>query len=234
MIFLGYVTPKGNHMTDDTGNLVNKLFNEAVASMNTVSIERSAMRGRKPALTRAEAKAVKEDMRPYTEIAASYGISKETIMRVKRTGRYKNIPYIPSDVDPQEYGLLPRMSDYPRPTGGQRGRPFRTGRGPLSDDEYAAMLADLRTPDLVAAEFNVPIDYVRRQRKKHKIAAGREALISEDVKVLIAIDKRPNWMLAREYKCPEFIIERIKEKYAHLIEPEVTSEGNHEEDESGV
>ena len=221
-------------MTDDTGALVNRLFDEAMSKQDTLPVERNSLRGRKPALTRAEAKAVKDDMRPYHEIAASYGISKETIMRVKRTGRYKDIPYIPSDVDPQEYGLLPRMSDYPRPTNGMRGRPFRTGRGPLSDDELASLLADLRPVDKVAAEFNVPIDYVRRQRKKHRISAGREALISEDVKVLIAIDKRPNWMLAREYKCPEFIIERIKEKYAHLIEPEVTSGGNDEEDTGRV
>jgi hypothetical protein len=211
-------------MTDNTGALVDRLFDEAMSSQTVV--DTGPNRGRKAALTRAEAKAVKEDMRPYWQIAESYGISKETIMRVKRTGRYKDIPYIPSDVDPREYGLKPRMSDYPRPSSGRRGRPLRTGRPPLNDDEYAALLADLRAPELVALEFNVPVDYVRRQRKKHKIAAGREALLSEDIKVLIAIDKRPNWMLAREYKCPEFIIERIKEKYSHLIEPEVTSGGN--------
>jgi uncharacterized protein YerC len=222
---------------DDTGALVNKLFDEVLVQklLETPMLTANGMvRGRRAALTRAEAQAVKEDMRPYEQIAKSFGISKDTIMRVKRKGRYKDVPYIPSDVDPAEYGYLPRMSDYTRPRAGVKGRPFKNGRAPLTEDEIAALLADRREAQDVADTFNVPLDYVRRLRKKHKVVTVREQGMPEETKVLIALDPRPNWMLAREYKYPEFIIEKIKEKYADVAEEyrSVTPEGN--EDEGGV
>lgn len=61
--------------------------------------------GRAPVLSRAEVEAIRSDMRRTGEIARYYGVSDETIRRVKQIGRYKDVPYIPVDEYKREITL---------------------------------------------------------------------------------------------------------------------------------
>jgi hypothetical protein len=53
--------------------------------------------GRLPIFYRTEVEAIKRDERPIEEIAHSWGVSYDTIQKVKQRGRFANVPYIPRD-----------------------------------------------------------------------------------------------------------------------------------------
>jgi hypothetical protein len=110
------------------------------------------------------------------------------------------------------------MSDYKQPVVGKFGRPFKSGRPALTDEEIADLLNDPNDVKSVAQRFRVSTGYVRDMRKKHKIAQPKDRTMPEDTRLLIALDPRQNWMIARDFKVPEFIVERIKARHASMID----------------
>jgi hypothetical protein len=182
---------------------------------------REALRkpGRVPKFYRDEVEQIKQDTRRIEDIAASWGVSFDTIQRVRQAGRFKHVPYIPRDEIDRRVNYLtgepvqPTMSEFPVPPSPKRGRPFGSGRRePMNDEEKLAIATDPRPPRDVAQEYGVSTSYVNKLRRQ-AFDARRGALSKGTIEAIRA-DERPHAVIARSYRVPIALVEHIKSAHS--------------------
>lgn len=164
--------------------------------------------GRLPAFYREEVDKIRQDTRSIEEIAEHWGVAVHTIRRVQGRGAFAAVPYIPRDeVDratkyPDYADAAQRYLDGYKPMG----RPFASGRGPLTIVEEVAILTDKRPAREIAHSFGLKTSYVQRMK--------RELMYLEDVDVTtlgnIRADTRDHATIAKAHKVPVHIVERVK------------------------
>lgn len=124
--------------------------------------------GRLPLFYRHEVERIKADPRSDIAVAEAEGVSRITIARVRETGKYKGIPYIPRDEidrEAQARGEQPHMYDQYK-VSHMRGRRTVAGAEPPSEDMRRAMAYDKREAAQVAAAYGVSKSFVYKMRNK--------------------------------------------------------------------
>lgn len=166
--------------------------------------------GRAPSLYREEVDAILADERGDTEAAKSFGVSVDTIKRVRQKGRFRAVPYIPRDeMDRTKADNLP-MSAYPVTKGGNKGRPFSSGRAALTSDEKLAIAVDHRPVRQVAEEYDVSMGYISKIRHElgtNMLRTGKVGLMALKE---IAADSRDVETIAEHWSLPVKVIEAIR------------------------
>jgi hypothetical protein len=183
--------------------------------------EPMARGGRIAKFYRAEVELIKQDGRPLNEIAEEWGVSYDTILRVKERGRFLGVPYIPRDeVDRRlNYGgerLQPVMKDFPLVRGRKKGRPFKSGRtAPFTEAERQEVAQDLRHAKELAAEYNVSVSYIERIRREMGVSHIRRGPLNEKIVAAIKADQRRYEEIASKWKIPTSVVQQIKEARTH-------------------
>jgi len=133
--------------------------------------------GRMSSLYRAEVDEIAADTRPRAQIAADWGISYDTVSRVKQVGRFKNVPYIPRDECDRTINYLTGKTyqatmldtfNETKPEPQPIGRPFASGRGPLEAWEFEQIgTATNVTVEELMERFGVSRSKVREIRRTY-------------------------------------------------------------------
>jgi hypothetical protein len=176
--------------------------------------------------------AIREDNRSSATVADEWGVSYDTIQRVRQRGRFAGVPYIckeqaavrrkyPTllDTTPVEEVLAAHFEKHkpepkkPLPVG----RKFLSGRAPLALDEIAAILVDKRPARIVARDYHLQSNYVMKLRRDYASDSDYAAKV-ERLRDRILADKRELTKLAVVYKLPVKVIEGIKHAGSNIIQ----------------
>lgn len=178
--------------------------------------------GRVPIFYRHEVDNIRADMRPYADIAETWNVSYDTILKVKQAARFKDVPYIARDELDRRVNYrsgLPvqlSMRDYPVAKATKRGRPFKGGRQhPLTNEERSAISLDIRQAKIVAAQYNISVSYVAQIRREMGTVAIRRGPLTQGAIDSIKADARPYAEIAIVWKIPVQVIKHLKEERTH-------------------
>lgn len=166
--------------------------------------------GRMPSLMRFEVEMIRADSRNVTDAAKHYGVSENTIRRVREIGCFAGVPYIPADeydntVTITGVGASSRATYNQSPmsefvhgpldnTGRKFGRPYPNRSKPFSDAELYDIASNAGTSEL-AEKYGVSRSTIYNiKRKMSAMLPQGQSLIDVALN-----DPRPSSMLARQY-----------------------------------
>jgi|GEM_PF-5116645 len=171
--------------------------------------------GRVPKFYRKEVERIRADQRTLAEIAMAEGVSITTIMRVKQIGRYKNVPYIPRDEYDRSkaYTVRKMVEEANRGVERRRGRPFKSGRGPLTDEEKERIVFERRPYAEIAQAYGITVATVNRIKYEYnRQLYDNDAMHTAHKAMHEAIRKDPRHpqLIAQAYKVPGQVVLAIK------------------------
>lgn len=177
--------------------------------------------GRLPVFYRSEVNMILADHRTLREIAETWQVSLDTISRVKQLGRFRTVPYIARDEIDRTLAyngmrLQKTMKDQhdevtaARPERYRRGRPFASGREPLTEADKLAIAMAEGTVQEIAADSGVSPTYVKRLRRDYIMEVHRSKRLSPALVQAIIADTREVTAIAVAFKIPSALIIEIK------------------------
>lgn len=178
--------------------------------------------GRFPKFYRHEVDEIRKSHEKHSVVAEQYGVSVETIKRVREVGRYINERYIPRDEIDRRPLYRDKHRDKPKapkkavtPQGnapaGRKGRPFKSGRADLTDLEKQMIAKDIRSARQVAEAHQISVPYVKKLRREMGVSHVRTGPLSHRTVRDIHQDKKPLQQIAEERHLPVQIVRAIKE-----------------------
>lgn len=170
--------------------------------------------GRFPKFYRVEVEEIRESLEKHSLLAERYGVSVETIKRVREVGRFAGITYIPRDEMDRRTPLpngKPRPTSNSEGTGYKRGRPFKSGRSHVTPQERRMMASDIRPIAEAAQAYGVSVPYLKKLRKEMGVSHIRAEALSHRMIRNITRDERPIADVARDMNLPTQIVRAIKE-----------------------
>lgn len=178
--------------------------------------------GRQPIFYAHEVDEIRADKRSSAVVADEWGVSYDTIQRVRQRGRFRGVPYVTKEqaslrrkypplfsTEPVEEWQPPKPDAFTTTKPNPVGRKFSSGRAPLTLDEIAAILVDKRPTRAIARDYHLQSNYVQKLKRdyateddlKERIERCRDAVLADD---------RDVKTLSMAYKLPRGVIERIK------------------------
>lgn len=184
--------------------------------------------GRKPKLMRYEVNMIRADGRSTSECAKHYGVSENTIRRVKQQGVYRDIPYIPADEyirditmqgNGEGYSVQPSMRERERERKtGERttvkpiGRPYGSGREGFSNAELIDIASSSRTLRDTAEKYGVSKSTIYNIKKRMRDAFPEG--MSDIVQVALNDPRTPKQLAAQYGMSESWFAQVRKDGYA--------------------
>lgn len=168
--------------------------------------------GRLPMFYRSEVDEIQNSLEKHAILAERFGVSVETIKRVREVGAFADIPYVARDeVDRKKPKVTTKVRAFAKSNGGHRGRPFKSGRGPLTLGEKRAIAASMTPIAETAHSFGISIQLVKKIRMEMGGAAIRIKPVSHRIVRDVHKDTRPLQEIADAHHLPVQIVRSIKE-----------------------
>ena len=168
--------------------------------------------GRLPLFFRAEVDEIRADDRPMAQIAETWEVSYDTIMRVKQSGRFRHCVYIPRDeVDRSiPYSERECMKDQPTDPNNKDFHAYKSGRrDKLTSQERLDISLDKRVDTIIAADYEISVSTVRSIRRKFG-RIKRNGFYSRETIEMVKRETRTHEEIGRLFGMPVATVKAIK------------------------
>lgn len=170
--------------------------------------------GRLPKFYRSEANEIRSSFAPNSVLAEQYGVSVETIKRVREVGRYADVPYIARDEVDRRSTSKGNVSQPKRKRANvreNRGRPYKSGRSQLLSHERKAIANSILTLKETAEMYGVSVSMVKLLRREYGTTMNRTGPLTHRLVRDIHKDARPVDEVAKDNHLPVQIVRAIRE-----------------------